>query len=70
MILENHVETISSQINTLERQLAVLRAERAAYILEMRKSGASLDTIGKVSSLSRQGVLCIIRKYEVKDAAQ
>ena len=59
----------SEQIAALERQLNILKAERAAHIMIMHRAGKSLAQIGKVAGLTRQRVLQIIQRYEGPNAA-
>jgi hypothetical protein len=69
MTSETLVAQLSSQISALDRQLKILKAERAAQILGLRRAGASLGTISKASGLTRQRVLQIVQNYEATNAA-
>jgi hypothetical protein len=60
---EGYVAQISDQIITIERQLSILKAERAAHILGLHRSGLPLATIGKAARLTRQRVLQIVQRY-------
>ena len=61
--LDNDIAQLSSQITALDRQLKILKAERASQILRLRRAGASLGAIAKTAGLTRQRVLQIVRKY-------
>ena len=67
---EDYVSKLSAQIVALERQVKVLKSERAARILGMRRSGATLGDIAAVAGLSRQRVLQVVQRYEGKHAAR
>jgi hypothetical protein len=66
---DNDIAQLSSQITALERQIKILKAERASQILHLRRAGASLGAIGKASGLTRQRVLQIVQSYEATNAA-
>lgn len=67
---ENYVSKLSVQIMALERQLNILKSERAARILSMRRSGATLGDIAAVAGITRQRVLQVVQRYEGKNAAR
>jgi DNA invertase Pin-like site-specific DNA recombinase len=67
---DNSVARITQQIAALERQLRIMKAERAAHILNLRKAGQSLATIANAAGLTRQRILQISQKYEAKNAAR
>ena len=67
--LDNDIAQLSSQITALDRQLKILKAERASQILRLRRAGASLGAIAKTAGLTRQRVLQIVQSYEATNAA-
>ena len=68
--LDNDIAQLSSQITALDRQLRILKIERASQILRLRRAGASLAAIAKTAGLTRQRVLQIVQSYEATNAAR
>lgn len=67
---EGYLANISEQIAEMERRLKILKAERAAHILGLRRSGVSMTNIARAADLTRQRVLQLVQKYEGKNAAR